>query len=130
MAFGRKSTASNSEYEVRCPRCDVSFPPEARTCMHCGGPTGSAGVFAAFQSVETVVHDEYSPVVGMDQTPIEATSESPFSMGTTDPFADDDRDDVQESSGSIGQSIFKSLGGVVWVILLIGFSLARSCGEG
>ena len=31
----------SSPYEVRCPRCDVSFAPETRTCVHCGGPTGS-----------------------------------------------------------------------------------------
>jgi len=130
MAFGAKPFSSESPYEVRCPRCDVSFPPEARTCMHCGGPTGASGVFAALRTTQ------------FDQTSIEATEETPFSIGDsfgTDPFADEtdpnhresrDRDMEEESSGSIGQSIFKSLGGIVWVILLIGFSLARSCGDG
>jgi hypothetical protein len=27
-------------YEVRCESCRVSFPPEARRCIHCGGPLG------------------------------------------------------------------------------------------
>lgn len=25
-----------SAYEVRCPRCETSFPPETRRCVHCG----------------------------------------------------------------------------------------------
>jgi hypothetical protein len=27
-------------YEVRCERCRTSFPPEAKRCIHCGGPLG------------------------------------------------------------------------------------------
>jgi hypothetical protein len=27
-------------YEVRCESCGVSFPPEAKRCIHCGGPLG------------------------------------------------------------------------------------------
>lgn len=26
-------------YEVRCPSCNVSFPPETRRCLHCGERT-------------------------------------------------------------------------------------------
>ena len=29
-----------SAYEVRCPRCDVTFPVGTPRCIHCGGPTG------------------------------------------------------------------------------------------
>jgi hypothetical protein len=29
-----------SPYEVRCPRCNTSFAPETRRCVHCGGPVG------------------------------------------------------------------------------------------
>ena len=36
------SRGKASPYEVRCPRCDVSFPVETTTCIHCGGPTGEA----------------------------------------------------------------------------------------
>ncbi len=25
-----------SFYEIRCQRCDVSFPPETKVCIHCG----------------------------------------------------------------------------------------------
>lgn len=27
-------------YEVRCENCRTSFPPEAKRCIHCGGPLG------------------------------------------------------------------------------------------
>ena len=30
-------------YEVRCENCRTSFPPEAKRCIHCGGPLGSHG---------------------------------------------------------------------------------------
>lgn len=30
-------------YEVRCPSCGVSFPPETRRCLHCGGRTVQPG---------------------------------------------------------------------------------------
>jgi hypothetical protein len=34
-------------YEVRCERCQTSFAPETRRCIHCGGPLGRGRVFAA-----------------------------------------------------------------------------------
>ena len=39
ISRGRKS----SPYEVRCLRCDVSFPVETKVCLHCGGRTSNAG---------------------------------------------------------------------------------------
>jgi hypothetical protein len=33
--------AEPSYYEVRCPSCNTSFPPETKRCIHCGGPLGS-----------------------------------------------------------------------------------------
>jgi len=30
-------------YEVRCPSCRTSFPPETKRCIHCGGPLGAGG---------------------------------------------------------------------------------------
>lgn len=32
----------SSHFEVRCPECDVSFPPEKRRCMYCGARLGVA----------------------------------------------------------------------------------------
>jgi hypothetical protein len=32
--------AGTEFYEVRCENCRTSFPPEAKRCVHCGGPLG------------------------------------------------------------------------------------------
>ena len=29
-------------YEVRCENCRTTFPPEAKRCIHCGGPLGES----------------------------------------------------------------------------------------
>lgn len=31
--------------EVRCERCQTSFAPETRQCIHCGGPLGRGRMF-------------------------------------------------------------------------------------
>jgi hypothetical protein len=33
--------SASSYYEVRCASCNTSFPPEAKRCIHCGGPLGT-----------------------------------------------------------------------------------------
>jgi hypothetical protein len=33
-------------YEVYCFQCRVTFPPEARRCLHCGGPLSGRGEHA------------------------------------------------------------------------------------
>ena len=169
-----------SPYEVRCLRCDVSFPVGTRTCLHCGGPTEKPG---------EVVHDDslvFSEIdygIGSsgsasapdsmshrlrDSGPIEPVSESPFGMGgsaamggsssttggsssTTGGSAGtsigdairnavsetgrgrDRKNDRELETDDAPRSVFggliRSLGGLIWVILLIGFSLARSCGD-
>ena len=35
-----EAATSTTQYEVRCLRCNVSFPPGTRRCLHCGGRTG------------------------------------------------------------------------------------------
>ena len=32
--------ATSNFYEVRCERCQTSFAPETKRCIHCGGPLG------------------------------------------------------------------------------------------
>lgn len=34
------SRGETTVHEVRCPRCNTSFAPETRRCIHCGGPVG------------------------------------------------------------------------------------------
>ncbi len=43
-------------YEVRCQTCDVSFPPDQKVCLHCGGRLGGSsplrGRIAAYSPIE------------------------------------------------------------------------------
>ena len=146
-----------SPYEVRCARCDVSFPVEAKTCMHCGGPTGKPGRFASASegvfSTGPMNNDNFGTGVlsGDSQshgdparTPFEPSEESSLSHG--DAFDEEVYADAgangqlgggiggsdsasEEEQTSAGRSLMNSLGGVIWVVLLIGFSLVRSCGD-
>ncbi|TMA34290.1 MAG: hypothetical protein E6J87_07425 [Deltaproteobacteria bacterium] len=38
---------ARTPYEVYCFHCRVTFPAEARRCLHCGGPLFGAGERAA-----------------------------------------------------------------------------------
>ena len=38
---------ARTPYEVYCFHCRVTFPAEARRCVHCGGPLFAAGERAA-----------------------------------------------------------------------------------
>lgn len=38
MKFGSK-TSSGRQFEVWCSTCRVTFPPESKRCLHCGGRT-------------------------------------------------------------------------------------------
>ncbi|MBJ22945.1 MAG: hypothetical protein CL933_26340 [Deltaproteobacteria bacterium] len=118
----------------------MSFPVGTRTCVHCGGRTGPSG---------QLIHDEgfvfsdgshgtdsprSAPLSGalQDDDALEPVAASPFSLGdaSSGGAAADDRDlEASDEPRSVVRSLVRSLGGVVWVILLIGFSLARSCGD-
>ena len=102
-------------YEVRCPRCDVSFPVETKRCMHCGGPT----VWP--DQVEMVMAE---PFGALDDAPLEffANSTTPIPESVEGQF------EAPEESTSVGRSLLRTLGGFVWIIVLIGFTMARSCG--
>jgi hypothetical protein len=136
-------------YEVRCPRCDVSFPPQTRTCIHCGGPTGQPSFFSSDEvEVQVAASSQRSADYGTSgpttadaygslrhDTPIEPGTESPFSLGESlgGVFEDDRTNERELETGapprSILGSLVQALGGIIWVLLLIGFSLARSCSD-
>ena len=104
-------------YEVRCSRCDVSFPVETRRCIHCGGPTGGptgrADQILAIDSIGAA--GEMSGKVFMEPT-------------SAMPELDERGLEVAEESKSPVRSLIRSLGGFVWIIVLVGFTLARTCG--
>jgi hypothetical protein len=100
-------------YEVRCRRCNVSFPVETRKCLHCGGATSRSGDVAI---LETMVQPSTATAQEFPH-PIEFL-----------PSQEDRELEMSDEPSSVGRSLIRSLGGFVWVIVLIGFTLARNCG--
>lgn len=129
-----------SPYEVRCLRCDVSFPLETRRCIHCGGPTSSFGAAAATTTGMTGTTGPLTPSSGTSPAPIGIETggpfpwsrprepESPRAPGANLPGAElPDPDEVPQSPGA---TLLRSFGSLIWIVALIGFSIARSCSEG
>lgn len=139
-----------SSYEVRCPRCEVTFPIETRTCFHCGGATGPALVSASDSFADAYGVSDVSDVSDAfgnegyeisdggfeDGAPraIDVLADSPFgsAAGQGEPAVlDSDRTaPSEEGTPPFAKSLLRSLPSVIWVLLLVGFSLARSCGDG
>lgn len=128
--------SKTSPYEVRCPRCDVSFPVETRKCMHCGGPTSKAGSMSLRDSF-----DESAFITLGESTPPDGSpSDSPFARagggggsgpavagGVMQGSSDPGPLEADAESPSTLRSLVQSLGGVVWIVLLIAFAVARTC---
>lgn len=104
-------------YEVRCSRCDVSFPVETRRCTHCGGPTGGP-TGRADQILAT------DSIGAMGEMPVQIFSDPTSAM----PELDERGLEVAEESKSPIRTLLRSLGGFVWIIVIIGFTLAKNCG--
>jgi hypothetical protein len=99
--------ATSVQYEVRCPRCNVSFPPGTKRCMHCGGRTGPglvAGSTSQSDGPEFVLRPS-------DRT-------GPGAFG-----------EEEEELGDRRPGLMRSAVTVIWVLLAIAFSVIRACSE-
>lgn len=127
--------ARRSPYEVRCPRCDVSFPVETRRCIHCGGPTASSDAVAATSATPAPTTPTSGPPAPIG---IETEGSYPWSRrrdartrAPSDPIAPGaEAPAPDEATPSLGASLLRSFGSLFWIIALIGFSIMRSCSEG
>lgn len=127
-----------SPYEVRCLRCDVSFPVEAKRCIHCGGPLAASetgalhGVFPG--PLETAPAGSGArgsfPIPGSAPTSSPSTQPSP-SPGSGPILLPGDPGDPDDAAGerapSLGASLLRSFGSFFWIIALVAFSLLRNC---
>lgn len=59
-------------YEVRCPRCQTSFAPETRRCVHCGGPVQAGQPVASMGGGRPPVEPASGP---LPEEPDDATDE-------------------------------------------------------
>jgi hypothetical protein len=104
---------STAPFEVRCAHCNVSFPVESRVCVHCGRAIHSRDEGGV---LEPIVESGWEGV-GESPDPIDVMS-NPVEREV----------EVSDKPSSTGRSLIRSLGGFIWVIVLIGFTLARTCG--
>ncbi len=115
------STAS--PYEVRCPRCEVTYPIETKRCIHCGGATTASGTENLLATASSGEYGNVGDPYGLSDHEAE---DSGYELPE---YSSDDREmEHTDEPTSIGRSLIRSLGGFVWIIVLIGFTLARNCG--
>lgn len=112
-------STQGSPYEVRCPRCDVSFAVETRRCIHCGGPTSASDSlpsigFAAGSSLPW-------------NRPAETSTGAPEEIGVPGGGGSE----VPEKAPiSTGATLLRTFGSLIWVVAIVAFSILRSCNEG
>ena len=123
--------SKRSNFEVRCDRCDVTFPIGTRKCIHCGGAT-TKSTGALWRDQDSVPGIDLESRFGGDDNesvwptaadpePVLQESEAPIPRELASP---------EQTSPSVGRSILGSMGSLVWIALLIAFSLSgRVCGE-
>ena len=116
-----------SSYEVWCHSCNVTFPPEQKTCIHCGGRLRSEsprrGLRAARREPEFVLTPQ-----GFEEVPAggPAEIEGPLvagagpAMSGTGPV---DEEPVRRSLMRAGMT-------VVWMVLLAAGYAWRACSQG
>ncbi len=123
----------STPYEVRCPRCDVSFPVETRRCVHCGGPTSAAGASPA-QALDTTGLPEWIRTRTSEEegrSPGAYDAAGPAEVAGAPGAGHADRVDVpEEAPSSLASTLLRTFGSLFWVIALVAFSILRNCGEG
>ena len=93
-----------TSFEAWCPRCRVTWPPEARTCVHCGGR------------------------VAPSRALVEVASQG----GRPPAAAEEIRTQQQETDASARQSPLRLLRigiAALWLALALAGSLLRHCNQ-
>lgn len=62
--------------EVRCERCQTSFAPETKKCVHCGGPLGRGLIFGGRKQKSDSAGDEMVLPYEHDEESEESTLQS------------------------------------------------------
>lgn len=109
-----------SQYEVWCHACNVTFPPGAKRCLHCGARTRPDPPPAARRRAESAG----GPLAGLplsysyENGPVMVASEVPVAGATTEP----DEEPARRSILRAGMTI-------LWMILLAAGYAWRACSQ-
>lgn len=125
------------QFEVRCEQCDVSFAAETRKCIHCGRATTAPGNPSARLQAPEYFETEADAYGDFHDSESEMAPSSPFGRDV-EPGADfgpvrpPELGEVESESGPVGagRMLLRSMGSLIWIALIIGFSIFRNgCGE-
>jgi hypothetical protein len=96
-------------FEVRCHRCNVSFPIGTKVCLHCGGRTGEPAAPVLLSEIRALSRPDGdgAPLLSQDGELAEAP-------------AGDEAEPGRRSLFGTAMSLF-------WVLLLVGGYFFRSC---
>lgn len=108
--------AKASEYEVHCPRCNVTFPVGTKHCLHCGGRTGPRARADAGWNESS---GRFEPAPGGR----EGVAGEPILR----PRPVDAEPEEMEETPRAG--VLRAGVTLLWIVLAIGFSILRACSE-
>jgi len=105
-----RTQGARTPYEVYCPRCRVTFPREARRCVHCGGRLGEPG-----------------PVPGLGAAASTAGADPRQRPPGADPF---EEAELEEELGTGGLLLRRFGGLAMWALLALVALASRLCEQG
>jgi len=133
--------SARGHFEVRCSNCDVSFAVGTKKCIHCGGRTHASPETGApvvkpgefgFEGVESQIGGGQAVEPEADR--LESMLRRSGLGGASEVegrLADDDMEEVfpTEETSSPGRSLLSTFGSLIWIAMLILFSMTgRTCG--
>jgi hypothetical protein len=124
------SKNQESFYEIRCDRCNVSFPPETKVCFHCGERLGPRR--QVLDSAPTL-EEAFKHLMPADPTSknsdpnlLNASRVSPGVAYESGPIAGQEQEQEQEPRSTKA----RLLGNFVWIALAVVFTVYRACNGG
>ena len=106
---------ANDAFEVRCHRCDVSYPVGTKRCMYCGEKPSAGPPQIDLLDLREVENRAGEAIAGRASPP-----------SLPKPRESEQETEVGEEV-SVRQALPRVLMSLVWVILLVVVSVYRAC---
>ena len=114
-------------YEIRCQRCDVSFPPESKVCFHCGERIRpQRQILTSVPALEEAFQDIIPAEMLAGKSSSAAIPGSPGIKIPADP--PETIEEEEEEQPRFSKS--RLLGNLVWIVLAVLASAFQVCRGG
>ena len=108
-----------SQYEVWCHSCDVTFAPEQKRCLHCGGRTRpEVPSYGKHRILDAEPLPFSQELFKSEASTVTATPDLPFAA-----------DPVEAEGEPARRSLLRAGMTVVWMVLLAGGYAWRACSQ-